>query len=61
MEGFDVEFNNVSRAGVRGHKGDCELREFHSVQHEVLLLKASYILKFVVITGRKLFLKYILL
>ena len=53
MEGFDVEFNNVSRHGVRGHMGDWELSGFHSVQHDVLLLKVSPNLKFIVITARK--------
>jgi len=53
MEGFDVEFNGVSRPGVRGHMEDCELSGFHSVQHDVLLFKASPNLKFIVITARK--------
>jgi len=53
MEGFDVQFNNVSRPGVCGHMEDCELSGFHSVQHGVLLCKASPNLKFIVITARK--------
>jgi hypothetical protein len=57
MEGFDFEFNSVSRIGVRAHMGDCELNGFHSVQHDVLLLKASPNLKFIVITARKVIFK----
>jgi hypothetical protein len=57
MEGFDVEFNSVSRTGVRGHMGDCELSGFHAVQHDVLLLKASPNLKFIIITARKIIFK----
>lgn len=57
MEGCDVEFNSVSRPGVRGHMGDCELSGFHSVQHEMLLLKAYPNLKFIVITARKVIFK----
>jgi hypothetical protein len=57
MEGFDVEFNSVSRLWVRGDMGDCELSGFHSVQHDILLLKASHNLKFIVITARKVIFK----
>ena len=57
MEGFDAEFNSVSRLGVRGHMRDCELSGFHSVQHDVLLLKASSSFKFIFITARKVIFK----
>jgi len=53
MEGFDVEFHNVSRPAVSGHMADCELSGFRSVQHGVLLFKVSPNLKFIFITARK--------
>ena len=57
MENFDVELNSVSRPGVRGHMGDCELGGCHSVQHDILLLMASPNLNVLLLLLGKLFLK----
>jgi len=57
MENFDVEFDSVSRPGVRGHMGDCELGGCHSVQHDILLLMASPNLNVLLLLLGKLFLK----